>query len=132
MQLIQWFIYCLVVSLFAGYIASRTLPTGVEYLDVSQIVSTTAFLSYTMGRWADVVWYRKSASTALKYTFDGLLYGFATGGVFGWYWGTLVLSGGLKPAGYARINNQWRRDRRHAGRWSRRHHPRQRVQRWSR
>lgn len=89
-QLLQWFVYCLVVSTFCAYLASRTLPAGIEYLQVSQIVSTIAFLSYTMARWADVVWYRRSVSTALKYTFDGLLYGFTTGGIFGWYWGTLV------------------------------------------
>lgn len=89
-QLVQWFLYCVVVSFFCAYVASRTLPIGIEYLDVSQIVSTTAFLSYTMARWADVVWYRRSVSTTLKYTFDGLLYGLTTGGIFGWYWGTLV------------------------------------------
>ena len=89
-QLLQWFVFCGVVSLFCAYIASRTLPIGVEYLDVMQIVSTTAFLCYSMSRWADVIWYRRSVATAFRYTFDGLIFGLFTGGIFGWYWGTLV------------------------------------------
>jgi hypothetical protein len=89
-QLVLWFIFCGVVSLFCAYIASRTLPAGIEYLDVMQIVSTTAFLCYSMSRWSDVIWYRRSAATALRYSLDGLLFALTTGGIFGWYWGTLV------------------------------------------
>jgi hypothetical protein len=43
-----------------------------------------------MSRWADVIWYRRSAATALRYSLDGLLFALTTGGIFGWYWGTLV------------------------------------------
>jgi hypothetical protein len=85
-QLAQWFVFCLVVSLFAGYLASRALAMGAEYLAVSQIASTTAFAGYVLARWSDVIWYRRSVSTAVKYTVDGLIYGLLTGGVFGWLW----------------------------------------------
>lgn len=85
-QLVQWFVFCVVVSLFAGYIASRTLMAGTEYLKVSQIVSTTAFLGYVMAHWADVIWYRRSVTTMIKSTIDGIIFGLFTGGVFGWLW----------------------------------------------
>jgi hypothetical protein len=85
-QLARWFAFCAVVSLFAGYLASRTLGVGAEYLAVSQVTSTTAFLGYSMARWADVIWYKRAASTAIKYTTDGVIYGLLTGGVFGWLW----------------------------------------------
>ncbi len=85
-QLAQWFVFCLVVSLFAGYMASRSLDTGAPYLRVSQIASTTAFLGYVLARWSDVIWFQRSASTAFKSTLDGILYGLLTGGVFGWLW----------------------------------------------
>jgi hypothetical protein len=85
-QLAQWFVFCLVVSLFAGYLASRSLPPGVQYLRVSQIASTTAFLGYAMARWSDSIWYRRSIGTQLRSTIDGILYGLLTGGVFGWLW----------------------------------------------
>ena len=85
-QLAQWFGFCLVVSLFAGYIASRAVPPGAEYLRVSQIASTTAFLGYVMARWADAIWYKRSVATQVRATIDGLLYALLTGGVFGWLW----------------------------------------------
>jgi hypothetical protein len=85
-QLVQWFVFCLVVSLFAGYIASRALAPGAEYLKVSQIASTTAFLGYVMARWADAIWYKRSMGTMIRSTIDGILYGLLTGGVFGWLW----------------------------------------------
>jgi hypothetical protein len=79
-------VFCLVVSLFSGYLASRSLSAGAEYLKVSQIASTTAFLGYAMARWADAIWYKRSLSTQIKSTIDGILYGLLTGGVFGWLW----------------------------------------------
>jgi len=85
-QLVQWFLFCVVVSLFAGYMASRALAPGAEYLRVSQMASTTAFLGYAMGHWPNVIWYKRSTSTAIKGTIDGVIYGLLTGGVFGWLW----------------------------------------------
>jgi len=85
-QLAQWFGFCLVVSIFAGYMASRALGPGAEYLRVSQMASTTAFLGYVMAKWSDVIWYRRSMSAAMKTTIDGVIYGLLTGGVFGWLW----------------------------------------------
>ena len=85
-QLAKWFVFAVVVSLFAGYLASRALPPGAAYLDVSQMASTTAFLAYSMAYWPGVIWYKRSPMTALKNTFDGLIYGLLTGGVFGWLW----------------------------------------------
>src|SRR5271170_7028617 len=35
-QLIQWFIYGLVISVFAGYVAANVLPVGTDYLHVFQ------------------------------------------------------------------------------------------------
>jgi hypothetical protein len=85
-QLAQWFVFCLVVSIFAGYLASRALPAGAEYLRVSQIASTTAFMGYILAQWSQVVWYRKSVSATVKSTIDALLYGLITGGTLGWLW----------------------------------------------
>src|SRR5262245_50555441 len=72
-QLGQWFLFCVVVSLFSGYMASGALPAGAEYLRVSQIASTTAFLGYAMARWADTIWSKRSVSAQIKTTIDGIL-----------------------------------------------------------
>ena len=84
--LVQWFIYCLIVSLFAGYIASRALTTGAPYLAVFRFVGCSAFIAYGFSGIPSSIWYRRSWVTTIKDLFDGLLYGLLTAGTFGWLW----------------------------------------------
>lgn len=85
-QLIQWFLYSIVVSFFSAYIGSRALAPGADYLAVFRFVGSTAFLSYAMAMPQFSIWYRRNWATTLKSMFDGLLYGLFTAGVFGWLW----------------------------------------------
>lgn len=84
--LAQWFVYCLVVSLFAAYIAARALGAGAEYLQVFRFVGATAFIGYVMALWQGFIWYGKPLRTLALQTFDGLLYALLTAGMFGWLW----------------------------------------------
>jgi hypothetical protein len=84
--LVGWFIYLIVVGIFAGYIAGRALPPGSAYLQVFRFVGATAFIAYSMALWQMSIWYRRSWSTTIKSTIDGLIYGLLTAGVFGWLW----------------------------------------------
>jgi len=85
-NLVQWFVYCAVVSFFAAYVASRTLPGGAPYLHVFQLVSVTAFIGYSLALWQSSIWYQRSWATTLKLTVDGAVYALITAGVFGWLW----------------------------------------------
>ena len=85
-NLVQWFLYCLVISLFAAYIASRALPPGTEYMQVFRFTGTTAFLGYSAALWQMSIWYRRAWGTTLKATIDGLIYALLTAGTFGWLW----------------------------------------------
>jgi hypothetical protein len=85
-SLAQWFAYSAVVSLFAGYIASRALGPGADYLDVFRFAGTTAFAGYALGMYQMSIWYKRSWSLTLKSTFDGLIYALVTAGTFGWLW----------------------------------------------
>ena len=85
-RLLQWFVFILVVSLFAGYVASRTLGPGTPYRTVFRIVGTVAFAGYVLGTWPNSIWWSKKWSTTIKGTFDGLVYALLTAGVFGWLW----------------------------------------------
>lgn len=85
-QLVMWFVYSVVVGIFAGYVAGRALPPGAEYLDVFRFVGTVAFVSYSLALWQNSIWYKKAWSTTLKSTFDGLIYALLTAGTFGWLW----------------------------------------------
>jgi hypothetical protein len=81
-----WFVYTIVVSIFAGYVTSRALGPGAEYMDVFRFAGTVAFVGYTLALWQNVIWYRRSASATAKSTFDGLVYALLTAGSFGWLW----------------------------------------------
>jgi len=85
-SLVQWFIYCIVVSIFAAYIASHALPEGGSYLEIFRFVGCTAFIGYALATWQGFVWWKKSLRYTLVATFDGLIYGLLTAGVFGWLW----------------------------------------------
>ena len=83
---IQWFIYCLVVGIFAGYIAGRALPPGAEYLQVFRFIGATAFTGYCLALWQMSIWYHRGWSLSIKATVDGLIYALVTAGTFGWLW----------------------------------------------
>jgi len=85
-NLLLWFIYCIVVSIFAAYVASRTLEAGEDYLRVFRVTGTVAFAGYVLALWQRSIWFRQKVSTNLKNSFDGLVYALVTAGFFGWLW----------------------------------------------
>ena len=85
-NLIGWFIYSLVVGVFAAYIAGHALAPGAHYLAVFRFAGATAFIGYSLALAHDSIWYARKWSTTLKYVFDGLIYALFTGGIFGWLW----------------------------------------------
>lgn len=84
--LAQWFVFCLFISVFAAYLAGRTLPAGTHYLAVFRVVGTVAFLGYSGSQISDCIWKGQSWSATAKHLFDGLIYGMLTAGTFGWLW----------------------------------------------
>jgi len=83
---VQWFVFSVVVGVFAAYVAGRKLSAGTPYLPVFRVVGTVAFLTYAGGAPIASIWRGQSWSTTLKHSFDGLLYGLLTAGTFGWLW----------------------------------------------
>jgi hypothetical protein len=84
--LAQWFVYLLVVSSFAAYLACGSLAAGALYPVVFNCVGIATFMAYALGHAHQSIWYRQRWSTTVKYFFDGLLYALLTAGVFGWLW----------------------------------------------
>ena len=87
-SLIQWFLYSLLISVFAAYIATRALAGDAEvaYLDVFRFAGATAFMCYAVGTWQASIWYKRKWSTTAKTTLDGLVYALLTAGCFAWLW----------------------------------------------
>jgi hypothetical protein len=84
--LAQWFLYCIVVSVFAAYVTGLALAPGADYMPVFRFASTTAFACYALALWQNSIWYKRAWTTTIKSSTDGLLYALLTGGVFGWLW----------------------------------------------
>ena len=85
-ELTLWFLFCVLVNLFAGYIASRALGPGVHYLEVFRFVGTAAFMTYGLGELPQSIWYKKQWGTSIKNVIDGLIYALLAAGTFGWLW----------------------------------------------
>lgn len=85
-QLLQWFIYCLVISLLVAYVAASTLSAEADYLKVFQVAGTAAVLAYSGNSAMNSIWFGHRWSKTLKDILDGVVYGLLTAGVFGWLW----------------------------------------------
>lgn len=81
-----WFVYIGVVSIFAAYIAGRTLSHEAPYLSVFRVVGTVAFAAYALGHTHNSIWKAERWGTTFKFYFDGLIYSLLTAGFFGWLW----------------------------------------------
>lgn len=85
-NLIGWFLYSLVVNIFAAYITGRALPVGADYLQVFRFIGAVSFIGYSLALWQMSIWYSRSWGTTIKATVDGLIYALLTAGTFGWLW----------------------------------------------
>jgi hypothetical protein len=81
-----WFVYALIVSIFAAYIAGIALAPGTHYITVFRFAGTTAFVGYSLALMQNSIWYKRSWAATFKSMFDGLIYALFTAGVFGWLW----------------------------------------------
>lgn len=85
-SLVLWFLYLVVVNVFAAYISCHALPIGAAYRQVFRFAGATSFLGYSAALWQFSIWYRRSWVTTIKSTIDGLVYCGLTAGTFGWLW----------------------------------------------
>jgi hypothetical protein len=85
-NLALWFVYLVIVGVFAAYVAALTLGAGAPYLTVFRVTGTVAFAGFALALWQSSIWYARSFGYVIRSTIDGLVYALLTGGVFGWLW----------------------------------------------
>ena len=85
-SLVLWFLYLIVIAVFAAYIAGRALGAGAEFRQIFRFAGATAFIAYAVGLWQMSIWYNRSWVTTLKATVDGLVYALIMAAIFGWLW----------------------------------------------
>lgn len=81
-----WFVYSIVVGVFAGYIAGEALGPGAPYLRVFQFAGAVAFSGYALALLQHSIWYHRKWATTWRSMLDGLIYALLTAGTFGWLW----------------------------------------------
>ena len=85
-----WFIYNLIVSIFAAYIAGRAVRPGAPFGQVFRFTFVVAFAGYSLALMYNSIWYKIKWSTTFKLMFDGLIYAIITGLTFGWLWPKII------------------------------------------
>ncbi len=85
-QLVQSFIYYLVVSFFLAYVASHALGTGADYLRVFQVVGAAGFMAYGFALVPEAIWFGRTWTSVCMSLISALIYGCLTAGTFGWLW----------------------------------------------
>jgi hypothetical protein len=85
-SLALWFVYTLVVGVFAAYIAGRALAPGAHYLAVFRFVGASALMGYSLALLQNSIWWSRNWGATIRSMIDGLVYALLTAGTFGWLW----------------------------------------------
>ena len=85
-NLVMWFLYCIVVSIFAAYISGHALIPGAVSRAIFRFTGAAAFIGYSLALVQDSIWFRKSWATTFKSIFDGIIYALVTAVIFVWLW----------------------------------------------
>ncbi len=85
-NLVQWFLFTLVIGIFTGYIGWLGLGAGADYRLVFRLTGAVSVLAYAITYIPDSIWKGLSWKITLKNMVDGVIYGLLTAGTFGWLW----------------------------------------------
>jgi hypothetical protein len=85
-NMVQWFLYCVVISIFAAYLSGRLLAPGTAFLQVFRVVGTVVFLGYGAAHAQESIWSGRSWAVTFKHLFDSLIYALLTAATFAWLW----------------------------------------------
>lgn len=82
----QWFLFCVLVSLFAAYLAASTLAPGTPYAQVFRVVGTAALMGHAFGALPMGIWWGHPWRSAIKHVIDGVIYALIVAAIFAWWW----------------------------------------------
>jgi hypothetical protein len=81
-----WFGFCLLLAIFAGYIAGATVEAGAAPGQVFRVVTTAAFMGFGLGVLPNHIWWGETLISTAKNLVDGIIYAVVTGALFMWLW----------------------------------------------
>ena len=82
-----WFVWSLIVSVVAAYLAVRVVGVshGVAH-GAAKLVGAVTFIAHGFGTVTESIWFMRPWSTSVKYLLDAALYAVGSGLVFFWLW----------------------------------------------
>ena len=81
-----WFLFCLLVSLFAGYLGSATLAAGTAGMQVFRVTATAGVMGFAFSSLPNHIWWGEPARSMLKNVIDGIIYACVVGAMYAWLW----------------------------------------------
>jgi len=84
--LIQWFLFCLLVSLVTAHIAGGTLAAGTAPMRVFCVSGLAALMGHAFGSIPMGIWWGQPWRSAFKHVIDGIIYALIVAGVLAWLW----------------------------------------------
>jgi len=81
-----WFLFCLLVSAFSGYLAGTTLAPGAVYGDVFRVAAVAALMGHAFGALPNGIWWGHPWKSVAKHVVDGIVYALIVGAIFAWCW----------------------------------------------
>lgn len=83
----QWFLWALIVSIVAAYLAGRIFGLDpVHAHRAAKLVGAVTFIAHGFGTVTESIWMGRPWSTSAKHLVDAALYGLGAGAVFLWLW----------------------------------------------
>ena len=86
-QLLQWFLYSVLISIFAADFAGFVNPQSATV--AFRRTGTVAMLGYAVTYIPNSIWKSLAWTTTAEFILDGVIYGLVTGAVFAWL-GSLI------------------------------------------
>ena len=85
-NLLQWFAFSIVVSVFVAYADTLALASGAGFEEVFRLTSVVAILGYSVTNVTNSIWKGVCWIITTKFIFDGIVYGLTTAATFAWLW----------------------------------------------
>jgi len=85
--LVIWFLWSLVISAVAAYLASRLIPWDHAHArGAAKLVGAVSFIAHGFGTVTESIWTGRPWGQTVKYLIDAALYAICAGAVFCWLW----------------------------------------------
>ena len=85
-MLLQWFLFCLLISLLCALLAAHTLSATMPRMHVFYVTGLAALLGHAMGPIPNAIWWAHDWRSSIKHVIDGVIYALIVGATFMWLW----------------------------------------------